>query len=252
MPRFYLPPEAWGNNELARLPEEEARHASQVLRLRPGEEATVFDGQGSSAPVTIMEASRREVVVKLGARRQTPPLRCRIGLAVAIPKGKTMEAVVQKATELGAAEIFPLVTEHTVARPEPGEEAKKVEKWVRVALESCKQCKTDWLPRIHPPQSWEDLWRGPAGQYDLNVLAALPAEARPQSLREILQMHRGRLQTEIRSLLLCVGPEGDFSAAEYELAHARAAAFMTLGPLTLRVETAAVAALAVASYECAW
>ena len=247
MPRFYLPPEAWGH-ELAKLPEEEAQHAAQVLRLRPGDELQIFDGQGGSASASIVEAGRKEVVVKPGSRRQSPPLRCRIALAVAIPKGKTMDAVVQKATELGAAEIFPLLTEHTVARPEDG--SKKVEKWLRVALESCKQCKTDWLPRIHEPQGWEDLLRGAAERFDLTVLAALPAEA--LSLRDILQTHQGRLQTAIRSILLCVGPEGDFSAAEYDLARARAAAFMTLGPLTLRVETAAIAALSIASYECAW
>ncbi|MGA0846317.1 MAG: RsmE family RNA methyltransferase, partial [Luteolibacter sp.] len=139
MPRFYLAPDSWDS---AVLRGDEARHLVQVLRIKPGQQVTVFDGRGRRADARVLTASREEVHLHLDEPQMTPSLWPAITLAVAIPKGKTMDTIVQKAVELGVARIQPLLTEHTIVQPGDG----KVEKWQRTALEACKQCGQDCLP----------------------------------------------------------------------------------------------------------
>ncbi len=117
MHRFYIPPAAW-NPDALRLDEGESHHALNVLRLAPGDKVVVFNGHGSEATAQIApESTKREVRLRTLHKGKTPPLPCRITLAQAVPKGKNMDLIVQKATELGASEIAPLLSERTVARP---------------------------------------------------------------------------------------------------------------------------------------
>jgi 16S rRNA (uracil1498-N3)-methyltransferase len=232
MPRFFLAPESW--RPLATLDEEESRHAAQVLRLRVGDAVEVFDGEGRSAAAEIATVARNQVALRLlreSCCAATPPA---ITLVQAVPKGKTFEWIVEKAVELGVRQVIPLVTRHTVVKYDAEDGLKKMAKWQRVALEACKQCGQDYLPRIHAPVTWTAWLETP--QQGLRIIASLAAGS--QSLRSLLEA-----QGKFHHATLLIGPEGDFSAPE--TAQALTAGFhpVSLGQIILRAETAAILAL---------
>lgn len=237
MARFFLNPEAWGDE--AELGEEEARHFSQVLRGKAGDEITVFDGRGRRAAAEVLEAGRGRVRVRLAETVVAPPPAPALLLGQAIPKGKTMDLIVQKAVELGVARIQPLVTRHTVVHPGEG----KGGKWQRVALEACKQCGQDHLPVVAPVAGFGE-WVA-AGGGGLRLLASLAPGARP--LREVL----GELPRPPAEVTLLIGPEGDFAPGETAAAVAAGFVAVSLGPVVLRVETAALFGLSALRYEFA-
>jgi 16S rRNA (uracil1498-N3)-methyltransferase len=238
MARFFLSPEAWGAQVL--LTGDEAKHAAQVLRLRPGDRVTVFDGRGRSAAAEVLEVARSEIRLALGAEVIRPPLAPEIVLAQAVPKGKTMDLIVQKAVELGVSAIQPLITRHTVVQVEEDEASRKSAKWQRVALEACKQCGQDLLPEVLPVRDFADWLADSSG--DLKIIASLFPGARP--LREILRDAGipGRVT-------LLVGPEGDFSATEGAAAVEAGFLPASLGSIVLRAETAAFFGISAIRYE---
>jgi len=236
MARFFLNPDAWGAE--ADLAGDEARHFSQVLRGKAGDAITVFDGAGRRAVATVLEARRERVRVRLGEVVTTPLPQPEILLAQAVPKGKTMDLIVQKAVELGAAGIQPLVTRHTVVHPSEC----KGGKWQRVALEACKQCGQDHLPVV-PAATGLDAWLVGGHPAGLRLLASLAAGARP--LREVLR----EISPGPARVVVLVGPEGDFTAEETVAAVAAGFTPVSLGPIVLRVETAALFCLAAVRYE---
>lgn len=233
MARFHLPPAAW---QTSALTGDESRHLSQVLRIRAGETITVFDGHGRRAPAEILTVSRDHVSLKLGEAITPPPPLPAITLAQAIPKGKNMDLIVQKAVELGIARIQPLVTKNTVVQPGEG----KSDKWRRNALEACKQCGQDTLPEIADPLPF-DRWISTDAQ-GLKIIASLAPGAKP--LRETLHAHPGT-----KEATLLVGPEGDFTPAETEAAIAAGFLPVSLGHIVLRVETATLFCLSALRYE---
>ena len=215
----------------------EAYHCRQVLRLQAGDLVDVFDGCGHAAHCVITEVSKPAVRLKVLTQTQTPARRCRITLAQAVPK-KSMDLIVQKATELGVAAIVPLLSERTVVRLDAA--APKLDRWREIALESCKQCGNNWLPTIEAPRSAMDYFSNP-GTFDLQLIASLQPDARP--LPELLPA------VLPKSVLILIGPEGDFTPAEIAAAQAAGGRPLTLGPLVLRAETAALYALSVLHYE---
>jgi len=238
MARFFLSPDAWGAQAL--LGGDEAKHAAQVLRLRAGDRLTVFDGRGRSAGAEVLEVSKNELRLELGQEIQAPRLEPEISLAQAVPKGKTMDLIVQKAVELGVTRIQPLMTRNTVVQVDGEDAPRKSAKWQRVALEACKQCGQDLLPEVLPVRDfagWVDDAEG-----DLKIIASLLPGVR--SLRDLL-----REAGVPRRVTLLVGPEGDFSAAEG--AAALEAGFLpaSLGSIVLRAETAAFFGISAIRYE---
>ena len=105
MPRFYIPHHAWNPDRLA-LAAAEAHHATDVLRMKAGDHATVFNGEGAEAGVEIVKASRQGVELRRLSLTKTAPLACAITLGQAIPKGKNMELIIEKATELGGKGVL--------------------------------------------------------------------------------------------------------------------------------------------------
>lgn len=216
----------------------EARHLAQVLRLRSGAFITVFDGCGRHAKAEVLSVARHRVALQLGDPQTLPAPWPVITLAQAIPKGKIMDIIVQKAVELGIAAIQPLVTRHTVVQPGEGKSAK----WRRIALEACKQCGQDTLPVIADPLSMDRWMATQSETLDLKLIASLAPGARP--LRQVLHA-----VPATRAVTLLIGPEGDFSSAE--TGHALAVGFLpvSLGSIVLRVETATLFCLAALRYE---
>jgi 16S rRNA (uracil1498-N3)-methyltransferase len=164
-------------------------------------------------------------------------------LGQAIPKGKNMELIIEKATELGAARIVPLLSERTVVSVDSDDALKKKQKWQRVAIEASKQCGQNWLPAVLTPQTPKEFFNGGHG-FDLMLIASLQPDAQP--LKKLLADFGAQRP---RKVLVLVGPEGDFTPAEISLAKAHGCRPVTLGPIILRTETAALYCLSVLSHE---
>ena len=245
MHRFHLPP-ASCREDLLRLDGRKAHHALHVLRIQRGERMTVLDGAGTEYFCDIENATKNSLVLAVKEKKFTPAPACAITLLVAIPKGKIIESIIQKAVELGVHRIVPLLTERVVTLlDDDGAEAKR-EKWQTVAIEAIKQCGAPWLPKVEAPQTIaEFLARGE--KIELSLIGSLQTERRhPREWILEFQKRHGRLPG---STAAWIGPEGDFTLAELKLLEAAGAKPVTLGALTLRVETAAIYCLAFLNYE---
>ena len=204
---------------------------------------TIFNGEGAEATAEIVKTGRETVELRQIQTGKSAPLRCAITLGQAVPKGKNMELIIEKATELGASSIAPLLSERTVVAFDREDGLKKQEKWQRTAIEACKQCGQNWLPSVQLPQTPREFFNA-GNRFDIMLIASLQTDAR--SLKSILAEHGA---TAPRSVLVLVGPEGDFTPAELSLAKSSGCRPMTLGPIILRTETAAIYALSVLSHE---
>ena len=231
MPRFFVDtPLAVTDGDIA-LPPGAARHV-QVLRLQPGDALTLFDGSGPEWQAEVTAMGRSEVRVRLlTAERPQRELARAVTLAVVMPANDRRDFLVEKATELGAAAIQPLMSERSVLRLNGERADKKRAHWQGVAVAAAEQSGRTVPTRIEPVQTlatWlaalpdrDDEWRGL-----LSPRAAEPVAAFPQK----------------RALFLS-GPEGGLSDAEEDAARARGFAAVTLGPRVLRADTAPLAVL---------
>ncbi|MGD1018968.1 MAG: 16S rRNA (uracil(1498)-N(3))-methyltransferase [Verrucomicrobiia bacterium] len=238
MHRFFLT-----NFQQPTLSAEEAHHALHVLRLKVGDTLNVFDGRGHEAQCAIAEIAKDTVRLKVLTQTTTPALPFRITLAQAIPK-KSMDLIVQKATELGVAVIVPLASERTLVKLD--EDSKKMDRWREIALESCKQCGNNWLPEIQSPQNARDFL-GALPKYDLKLIASLQPDAKP--FKSILSSTPSLSSLNSPTLLILIGPEGDFTPAELGMAKSAGCLPLSLGPLVLRAETAAIYTLSILHHE---
>jgi 16S rRNA (uracil1498-N3)-methyltransferase len=243
--RFYVAPADWSPDSL-QLHGAQAHHARDVLRLKSGARVAVFNGRGHEITAEITELKPGYVFLRQLHEAHTPPLRCRITLAQAIPKGKNMDLIVQKAVEIGASEIVPLVSERTVIHLERADAAQKQKKWQNIAIEAAKQCGQNWLSDVQLAQSPREFFQA-AGTHDLQLIGSLQSDAR--RLKTVLTDYALEHSEPPRRVLICIGPEGDFTPAELNLARSHGCQPITLGPIILRVETAAIYCLSVLSYE---
>jgi 16S rRNA (uracil1498-N3)-methyltransferase len=157
-----------------------------------------------------------------------------------------MDLIVQKAVELGAARVVPLLSDRTVVQLEVAEMAKKREKWQAVALEACKQCGQNHLPDVSAPVSPKDFVER-LDKKSLLLIASLQPDARP--IKQVLADYSSQHGALPREVTILVGPEGDFTPAEIALAKSHGCQPITLGPIILRTETAAIYCLSVLAHE---
>ena len=245
MHRFYLPPDQCLDASLW-LTGREAHHALRVVRVRRGQRVTVLDGAGHEFLCDVQEFDRDKVRLSVAEKHSHRPPPCRLTLVQALPKGKIMDAIVQKATELGAFRVVPVLSERVVAQLDPKEAALRARKWQLVAVEAIKQCGAPWLPQIEASLTpAQFLARKETSE--LPLLASLQADRRPaREYFRTFQAERGRLP---QSVCVWVGPEGDFTPAEAQAIQSGGALPISLGPLVLRTETAAVYCLSILNYE---
>lgn len=245
MHRFYISPENW-NPDAPALTGSEAHHARDVLRMKPAEKLVLFNGRGREITAEIVDLSGAGIQLRKLHEAETPALRSRIILGQAIPKGKNMDLIVQKAVEIGAAEIAPIISDRTVVQVDLESAAQKHAKWQQIAIEAAKQCGQNWLPQVHAPRRLGDFFLASMA-FDLRLIGSLQPDA--QHLKQILADYSNEHQHLPGSVLMLIGPEGDFTPAELALARHHGCRPITLGPIILRVETAAIYCLSVLSYE---
>ncbi|HEY5707184.1 MAG TPA: 16S rRNA (uracil(1498)-N(3))-methyltransferase [Terrimicrobiaceae bacterium] len=240
MHRFYLPPNAW-NSASPALDESESHHVLDVLRFGVGDHVTVFDGEGAEARGDIAAIEGKRIQLRIGQKTKSQPLKCAITLAPAVPKGKHMDFIIQKATELGASRIAPLFSDRTVVQLDASDAEKKRERWREIAIEACKQCGQNRLPEIAVPLKPKAFFEKQE-QSELMLIASLQPDAR--RIKNVLADCQPP-----RSVCVLVGPEGDFTPAELALAKSKGCRPITLGPIILRAETAALYCLSVLAHE---
>ncbi|MCX6935301.1 MAG: RsmE family RNA methyltransferase [Verrucomicrobia bacterium] len=241
-----MPGHRFYNLDLAsgHLSAEESHHAIDVLRLRVGDSAAVFDGKGSEARVRITTANSDGVSYEILSSIRTPLPTCRIRFGQAIIKPSSMELLVQKLTELGVSEIWPITSERSVIKPT--REKRISSRWDSIALSACKQSGQNWIPTIHNAAPLDTFLSAPdPAPASARIIGSLQAEAQPLPVL----LAEARITGPASSLDLLIGPEGDFTPAE--IGRARAAGFRpaSLGPLVLRSETASLFLAAVLHYE---
>lgn len=213
------------------LPEASAHYISRVLRLAAGASVQLFDGSGREYRGELVEVGKKQVTVELNeALPGLPEPGLRIHLGQGLSRGERMDWAIQKATELGAVEITPIITERCEVRLKDERADKRLAHWRQIAVSACEQCGRSVIPTIHPPSPLQE-W--------LAVEAELKLVLHP--VAEPLSAHQ-----RPATLAFLIGPEGGLNNAEVE--QARGAGFQParLGPRVLRTETAPVVALSIA------
>jgi 16S rRNA (uracil1498-N3)-methyltransferase len=238
--RLFVPVERLGGPRLT-LTGPDHRHVGLVLRARPGDTLTLFDGTGGEVEAEVVRVERTETELALGARRAVVGPAVSLTLLCAIPRGPRMDFLVQKTSELGVARIIPVVTERSVVRPDAQGADGKRARWEKIAREAARQCGRADLPIVDPPVALPEALAG----------SALPGRRLALFEGERARSLRGALEgTQPAATALLIGPEGGFALAE--LAAARDAGFeaVGLGQRILRVETAAIVAVALVAAAC--
>lgn len=207
----------------------EAHHLAHVMRGKPGQQVTLFDGQGGEYTAAIARVGRAEIELDVlahhGIERELP---VRVTIGVSLPKGDRQRWLVEKLVELGVSDFVPLVTTRGVAQPTGG----ALDRLRRAVIEAAKQCGRNRLMQIAEPQKFDDFLRSASAE-------AVRLFAHPQSTLTLGEWVRNTRSIPEASVLCAVGPEGGFTDDEAALAQAAGWTTVDLGAAILRVETAA-------------
>jgi 16S rRNA (uracil1498-N3)-methyltransferase len=235
MRRFFINSQAVEAEQVT-ITGSDVRHIRDVLRLGAGDAVTVIDESAAEYDVEIVETSGGRITGRIIATRRPTAPAVELALFQGLPKGPKFDEVVEKATELGADRIAPVIMERTVARPHDA--AKRLERWRRIAEAAAKQSRRPTVPRVDEPLSGPELLAAVEG-YDLTVLFW---EGATEPVDMALEGFAGR------RVAVVIGPEGGLAAAEVQALVAAGAKTAWLGPRILRTETAPIAALAVINH----
>ena len=241
MSRFYIPPEAVKGNEIL-ITGVEAHHILDVMRLKKNDKVVTFDGTGREYTGFVKDVKRKSLTVEIIETRDGVSGKggIKITLIQAITKKEKMDYIVEKATELGAHSIMPVVADRTIPEWDEVKKKKQAERWQAIAKEASKQCGRSDVPVIGAIKSFNEAAAGIIG-FDLALIAALSDDF--IGLKEALSGFKGG------KAVIAIGPEGDFTSEE--IACAKKAGFkpVSLGSRVLKSDTAGLAVLAIMDYE---
>lgn len=223
------------------LPPAASHHVGTVLRLRPGDEISVFDGSGHECCLRLTSVSAARVQGEVMAFVPEKPKLTPLILGQALPKNPKMDLIVEKCSELGLTTLVPLYTERTIVRKVADRPNDKLVRWQRIAESAARQCGRQTVLEIRAPMSFADF----CAEYTTAPGKILCWEEEPrQGMRQALATCAGHWP-----LVVMIGPEGGFSVPEVALARAHHFMVVNLGPLTLRTETAAIVATTLVRYS---
>ena len=239
--RLFLAASQWSDQPIV-LAQDESRYAAKVLRVGAGDCVNLFDGEGRIGVGTVRTVASGPVEVELLESTTIPRPVPLVHLAQALPKGKKMDLIVEKCTELGVSRIVPLQTRHAVTRAEGQRGDRKVLRWRELAKSATRQSGQAWIPAVDEVQEL-DRFLG-AGEPSRKLVCSLASDAIP--LRDVLA---GFADPGADPIACLVGPEGDFSEKELEACLAAGAIPVNLGASVLRTETAAIFAIGAIRYQ---
>jgi 16S rRNA (uracil1498-N3)-methyltransferase len=233
MHRFYISQKIVGDSISLSDPEQ-LHYMLDVLRLKPGDEVGLFDSEGNEYLAIVRDHGSKSAVFDIKSRKPRHTRKLKITIACAIPKKSKMDDVIDKLTQLDVDEIIPLETERGVVRlDESGLVVKeRMERWKKIARSAAEQSRRNTLPVIPPVMNFTDILAF-SGEYDLKLIPTLVSDSRP--LKEVLA------GIKPSSVLVLIGPEGDFTPQEVDQALGSGFIPVSLGHSVLRVETAAIA-----------
>ncbi|GGG10804.1 16S rRNA (uracil(1498)-N(3))-methyltransferase [Paenibacillus abyssi] len=250
MQRYFITPEQFGDDRIV-INGDDAHHLIRVMRMKAGDQIIVSDGQAREALakiVDILPGSVEAEIVELRAMAQEAAWR--VTIAQSLPKGDKMETVIQKGTEVGAAAFIPFQSERMIVQYDGKKEAKRLERWAKIAKEAAEQAHRSMIPEIAPVHNWRQLLEQiPA--YDLTLFCYEKQGGTAGSgIKDAIAKFAGQAGgNPCPKVLLIVGPEGGFTEREAEEARARGAVMAGLGKRILRTETAALVGLTCLMYE---
>lgn len=239
--RCFAEPGSWRDGEVT-LSADVSHHLLDVLRAREGDTVTVFDGAGRTAGARITSAAPGAVLLRVGESVQHTTPAIPVTLFLAVIREQRMDFAIQKATELGAWRIVPLMCARSVVRIAPNRRAERLARWQRIADNAAGQCGTPWTPRVEPMISPAEIG-GVAAKISVTIVASLEPDAKP--LRDILSEQAAK---RCKSAGFIVGPEGDFTPDEMSAIRKAGVLPASLGDLVLRSETAALYVMSAAKY----
>jgi 16S rRNA (uracil1498-N3)-methyltransferase len=247
MHHFLVDPAEWPRDERDELalPAEAAHHLLKVLRAGVGDPVGILDGRGRVATARLVEARRGTAVLRVISRSEVPSPSVSVLLAQAVPKGAGMDWIVEKATELGATSIVPLVTERCVVALSGAPAERRVRRWRKIAASAVEQCGAAWMPEVRPVVRLPEFLNE-APRPDAMLVGSLRETARP--LREALPEIRAAAP---RRVGLVIGPEGDLTREEMAALKDAGGIEVSFGARILRTETAAVYGLSVLAFALA-
>jgi 16S rRNA (uracil1498-N3)-methyltransferase len=206
----------------------------------------VLDGAGTERVCEVQDVGRDKVQLRVVQRNSAPLPPFRITLLQAVPKGKTIESIIQKATELGVHRLVPLLSDRAIPRLDNESVQQKTRKWQQVAVEAIKQCGSVWLPRIDSPITPESFLARQE-RFDLSLIASLQPGSR--HAREHFREYQRKHGRKPESVCIWIGPEGDFTPEEISAIQQSGALPITLGQLVLRTDTATIYCLSILNHE---
>jgi 16S rRNA (uracil1498-N3)-methyltransferase len=252
MPRFFVEEEIPADCTAWTISGADAHHIRNVLRMAPGDELIVCDGHRTEIKARIQAITADVVELELGPRsisQNESPLE--IWLFQGLPKGDKLDTIIQKAVELGAARLIPVICERSVARIAAQDAARKTGRWQKIAREAARQCGRALLPTVESPL----VFPRAAQLASTADLALIPWEnERERSIRQLLESQSPRLDAMIREdqrprIAVLIGPEGGFAMPEIDQAVKAGIWPVSLGRRILRTETAGPAVLAMLGYQ---
>ena len=240
---FHVPKNQFSDNQI-KITDSELHHLTNVLRLKEGHEIKVLDGIGGVYDVILTSVSSKSAVGEIRSWKQIEPSPIQITLIQGIAKAESMDMIVQKATELDVYEIVPVVCQHSVPNLFGNRAEKRINRWRQIAIEASKQSHRPFFPFIHEIMQFSDALS--KFQADLKLIFIAPSmnTVFPKSLKNVLEHNKG-----IKKAQIIIGPEGDFTKDEVEIALSDSANSVSLGDNILRTETASIASLAIVKYE---
>ena len=244
--RFFLEgplPEGGEGVELA-MSRTDRHHLVHVLRLVDGDRIVVAGRDGRVAEATVRSATLERVTADVGPAIERPR-RPRVVLAAGVARRERMEFTIQKSTELGVAEIWPLASARCVVRLDEDRAGRRGERWRRIAEEAAKQSQRPDVPLVRDAMSVNELL-AEAGRFDVVLVPWEEAASTAVGIGEALDAHNASADAAV---LVVVGPEGGFEPAEVAALQDAGASIVSLGDTVLRTETAAVVAVALTAYE---
>lgn len=237
MNRFFVNAGNIKNNK-AYFEKDQVHHIVDVLRIRPNEKIIFFDGTGNEYAGLLRQDKKGKLFADILEKKQIVQFSpVRITLCQAIPKKDKMDLIVEKATELNVDTIIPVVTDRCLVQKTEGVSEHRMARWEKIAVEASKQCGRLTVPVITKPKPLLDVLREAPASYELTVFATLSGKR--INPRDLLDTN------PCSSIIVFIGPEGDFSEREIRLAQDLGLAPVNLFPITLKVETASLFILSI-------